>query len=393
MTRYLLSNDALVTELWAAVETNPAYSQDLTTRATVAKNPAGTYFKYRPSVTVTATGNFPDIALAKSGWRLSAYRLINLLQNDDKVLGIGVGWVRQSQKVTLNATINKIQFFLKKYGTPTGSISACIRKVSDDSIIATSTTSLDASSLTTTYAWYDFAFDDVAVNEEVRLTVEFSGGNITNYVLVGYQSTDVISGCISGYSSGAWTDWTTNDTTIQVYAPSEFNGSFAAGNWTFKVALYNQTKYGHAVKIAARLSRSINANGSNATLIGAVTESPNTITLAGTAGDIKTNTWTYNLGAVTLTNEYLFVEFRCVIVTPATNASAQHSFICDENPATRDESVTPTTFTPAGAGPTPGWNKLQYLTEPPTAGAFNKLKFASEPPIPGSWNKILYSTE
>ena len=50
-------------------------------------------------------------------------------------------------------------------------------------------------------------------------------------------------------------------------------------------------------------------------------------------------------------------------------------------------------FKPTAAGPTPGWNKLQYLTEPPTAGAFNKLKFASEPPIAGAWNKILYSTE
>lgn len=50
-------------------------------------------------------------------------------------------------------------------------------------------------------------------------------------------------------------------------------------------------------------------------------------------------------------------------------------------------------FKPTAAGPTPGWNKLQYLTEPPTGGAFNKLKFASEPPIAGAWNKILYSTE
>ena len=41
----------------------------------------------------------------------------------------------------------------------------------------------------------------------------------------------------------------------------------------------------------------------------------------------------------------------------------------------------------------PGWNKLQYFTEPPTGGAFNKLKFASEPPVSGAWNKVLYAGE
>lgn len=44
-------------------------------------------------------------------------------------------------------------------------------------------------------------------------------------------------------------------------------------------------------------------------------------------------------------------------------------------------------------GISPGWNKLQFVTEPPTGGAFNKLKYASEPPVSGAWNKILYSGE
>ena len=45
-----------------------------------------------------------------------------------------------------------------------------------------------------------------------------------------------------------------------------------------------------------------------------------------------------------------------------------------------------------GGGVT-GWRKLQYLTEPQTAGAFNKLKYAVEPPVVGAWNKLLYSNE
>ena len=48
-------------------------------------------------------------------------------------------------------------------------------------------------------------------------------------------------------------------------------------------------------------------------------------------------------------------------------------------------------FKPVGAGPTPGWNKLQYLTEPPTAGAFNKIAYETEPPVSAAWNKIKYT--
>lgn len=44
-------------------------------------------------------------------------------------------------------------------------------------------------------------------------------------------------------------------------------------------------------------------------------------------------------------------------------------------------------------GVTPGWNKLQYASEPPTTGAFNKLKYVSEPPVPGAWNKLAYVGE
>jgi hypothetical protein len=239
---YLLTNDVIATELWKMLETNPAYSQDITTLVTQAKNAVCTYFKYRLGVTVTVTGDFPDISLAKSGWR-------------------------------------------------------------------------------------------------------------TNAVL---------------------------------------NGSFAAGTWTFKIALYNMTKYAVSLKIAVRLSKSANADGSNATLIQ-LSESPNVIALVATAGDIKTDSWDWSAGVVTLTNEYLFAEFRCHIEVASSNAAARHAFICDENPATRLEEIITTTFTPGG--PITGWRKLQYLAEPPTTGAFNKLRCASEPPVSGAWNKLLYDGE
>jgi len=45
------------------------------------------------------------------------------------------------------------------------------------------------------------------------------------------------------------------------------------------------------------------------------------------------------------------------------------------------------------AAPPTGWRKLQYYSEPPTAGAWNKLKYATEPPVAGAWNKLLYEGE
>jgi len=40
-------------------------------------------------------------------------------------------------------------------------------------------------------------------------------------------------------------------------------------------------------------------------------------------------------------------------------------------------------------GPTPGFNKLKYVTEPPSSG-WNQLKYAVEPPVSAAWNKLEY---
>lgn len=43
-------------------------------------------------------------------------------------------------------------------------------------------------------------------------------------------------------------------------------------------------------------------------------------------------------------------------------------------------------------GPTPGFNQIQYFTEPENPG-WNKWRFAAEPPVTGAWNKLLYAGE
>jgi hypothetical protein len=60
-SKYLLTNEVVQTEIWKLLETNPAYSTDTTTKATVGTSPQCTYFKFRPGVTVTASGDFPEL--------------------------------------------------------------------------------------------------------------------------------------------------------------------------------------------------------------------------------------------------------------------------------------------------------------------------------------------
>jgi len=142
----------------------------------------------------------------------------------DQTLQDGVGglsatkWLRLGQKITISSkTICRVGFYLKKAGSPSGTITATIRKTSDDGIIETSGDTLDISTLTTTFAWKYFTFNSL-VNEEVRLQVEYSGGDNSHYGIVGdYVASDVITGNLGGYKAAGYTDWVDFDCTIKIY--------------------------------------------------------------------------------------------------------------------------------------------------------------------------------
>jgi hypothetical protein len=121
-------------------------------------------------------------------------------------------------------------------------------------------------------------------------------------------------------------------------------GDFPSGTWTFNVKLVNNTSYSFSVKVAVRLSKAYNSNGYLAYQIG-VSESPNTITLSPNGS--ATDSWTCDLPSITLDNEYLFVEYRIHIESPASATSAQCSFVCDEDPSVAEESIMTSLYTPA----------------------------------------------
>lgn len=101
---------------------------------------------------------------------------------------------RAGQRLTIpNREVTKLSFPLYKTGSPTGNVTFTIRKVSDDSIIASKVWG-NASALSGDITWYEATLDSpVTVNEEVRILVEFASGDSdsSNYVCYRYQNTDV----------------------------------------------------------------------------------------------------------------------------------------------------------------------------------------------------------
>lgn len=122
---------------------------------------------------------------------------------------------RAGEEITDTALQSKplisVQFKLSKSGSPTGAISVRCRKVSDDSIVATSTTSLDASALTTTptLTTFNFAAGVTTPAETFRITIEYGGGNDANTVLVDNAVNEGVyaGGNGDSYSGTTWSNY------------------------------------------------------------------------------------------------------------------------------------------------------------------------------------------
>ena len=122
------------------------------------------------------------------------------------------GALRHGQRLTIpNRTVTELGFALRLYGLPTGDITYTIRRVSDDSIILSKVWG-DASSLNTTWNLRWVIFDSPAlIDEEVRIAVEFSGGDSSNRVEVIFQGSDVKADeCRTRYTT-SWIEYGVHD--------------------------------------------------------------------------------------------------------------------------------------------------------------------------------------
>ena len=132
----------------------------------------------------------------------------------DMNLEIRTGYItRHSQRMIIpNRQVTKLSFVLHKKGTGgTGDITFALRKVSDDSIIASKVWG-DSGDLTGDDAWYEVELDTpVTVNEEIRQSVEYTGADPDNCPVTRAKNSDVKADEYLSWYSGSWVDQTGRD--------------------------------------------------------------------------------------------------------------------------------------------------------------------------------------
>jgi hypothetical protein len=131
-----------------------------------------------------------------------------------------------------------------------------------------------------------------------------------------------------------------------------YNGDFASGNWTVNGTFIAVTNGGSQDgNIVFRLLRGANADGSGATEITSGQQSGSAITNLTTSAQ-QTSSLTFNPGAFTVTNEYIFVQ----LAWQRTGAGGMTTSDVDMRIGDTATRVVSSDFTaaPPPAGPAPG---------------------------------------
>lgn len=138
--------------------------------------------------------------------------------------------VRAAQRLTTQdwgtetKTLSSVTFRLKKTGAPTGNITSVIYASDGTTVVETSSTTLDITTLTTSYVDYSFTFSGtIAANTVYYFTVLYSGGDSGKYLSVKANAYIGMNGDVYFYVS-SWTSATPYDLylkiTVTATAPS-----------------------------------------------------------------------------------------------------------------------------------------------------------------------------
>jgi hypothetical protein len=104
-------------------------------------------------------------------------------------------------------------------------------------------------------------------------------------------------------------DGTIDTTTGDCFrSANTYTGSFASANWEVRFAARATTATGCSGRIRCRLLRSANANGSSATEITSGQQTAGTSISSLQTGTTQTTVATFNPGAFSVTNEYIFIQ-------------------------------------------------------------------------------------
>ena len=128
------------------------------------------------------------------------------------------------------------------------------------------------------------------------------------------------------------------------------NGTFAPGAWQLAFKVKCNTYYSQIGNVKFRLWRSTNASGAGATQITAGWQTSGQISFTG-ANQYKTGTVSVSLSAVTLTNEYLFLEVEWSVQASGGNNAAAVYWCHHEGAA---EKLTTPAFNVGLVGVSPG---------------------------------------
>lgn len=170
----------------------------------------GSYLKFLDGVAGANLKMAYDSGTGSSGFQFDNRSLTN-----DTSLALGNGTnTRVSTKFTSQAWTSgwtipptTVHAYLSKTGSPTGNLLMVLRKVSDDSVLATKTM-LDVSTLTGTATEYTETFESgdittqMSPSIEYYISLEYSGGDVSNYVVV--HCYNVGSGGDAYHYAGSW---------------------------------------------------------------------------------------------------------------------------------------------------------------------------------------------
>ena len=113
-----------------------------------------------------------------------------------------IGQSYQTGQVLVGQNVCKASWFLKRVGATTGTLRAYIRQT-DGTLIATSSTTLDASTLTTGYIEYEFEFADVGILNDYQITIN-SDDLLTGQVQLQTWLTAIANGIPYQKIAGVW---------------------------------------------------------------------------------------------------------------------------------------------------------------------------------------------
>ena len=153
------------------------------------------------------------------------------LHSSELIILQSAGNIKAGQRLTIsNREVTKLGFYIEKYGFPTGDVTFTIRKVSDDALINSKVWG-DAGDLPTVVTYEEVELVDPSViNEEVRISVEFSGGTSTNRVSCSGELSDVKEDEYLTKYYTSWEDLTDKDLAYK-YTYEE-----PAAGWLGKIA-------------------------------------------------------------------------------------------------------------------------------------------------------------